>query len=88
MIYYITLMNEQGTMLEEALELPVTPEISWSDFEQLKAVKELLLANPTMHLQDVTPRGMPDKFTEEQEAENKKANNVDTGEEFTYNEDE
>ncbi len=41
MIYYITLMNEQGFMLEEALELPVTPEISWSDFEQLKAVKEL-----------------------------------------------
>jgi hypothetical protein len=67
MKYYITLMNTVGIMSEHVLELPVTPEIKWHDFESLEQVQELLLLNPTMRLQDVTPEGMPDWFTDEEQ---------------------
>jgi hypothetical protein len=53
-------------MIEELLDLPVEPEISWSDFLSLSQVKNLLLLNPTMTLLDVTPNGMPDTFTDEE----------------------
>jgi len=81
-------MNDQGIMLEQALDLPVTPEITWDDFVQQRAVKDLLLKNPTMWLQDVTPHGMPDKFTDEEQLSNQKANMLDSGQEFSYNDDE
>lgn len=75
-------------MTEHTLELPVTPEITYYDFERLKEVKELLLMNPTMRLQDVTPDGMPDRFTDDEQMLRQKANMLDSGEEYTYNEDE
>jgi len=54
-------------MLEYTLDLPVDPEITWKDFEGLSQVKNLLLLNPTMKILDVTPEGMPDRFTDEQQ---------------------
>ena len=60
-------MNTEGIMLEYTLDLPVTPEITWQDFESLTPVRELLLLNPTMCLQDVTPDGMPDQFTDDEQ---------------------
>ena len=66
MKYHLTLMNTEGTMLEHTVDLPVTPEITWQDFEQLTPVRELLLLNPTMRLQDVTPDGMPKEFTDDE----------------------
>jgi hypothetical protein len=65
MKYHITLMNQAGIMVEHTLDLPVEPEITWHDFENLKEVRDLLLLNPTMWLQDVTPDGMPDWFSDE-----------------------
>lgn len=53
-------------MSEHTLELPVTDEIKWHDFVRLEQVRELLLLNPTMWLQDVTPEGMPDSFSDEE----------------------
>jgi hypothetical protein len=75
-------------MTEHTLDLPVTPEITYYDFERLKEVKELLLLNPTMRLQDVTPDGMPDRLTDDEIMSNQKANMLDSGLEFTYNEEE
>jgi hypothetical protein len=75
-------------MTEHLLDLPVTPEITYYDFERLKEVKELLLMNPTMRLHDVTPDGMPDWFTDEEMMARQKANMLDRGEEFTYNDEE
>jgi hypothetical protein len=75
-------------MTEHDLDLPVTPEITYYDFERLKEVKELLLMNPTMRLHDVTPDGMPDWFTDEEMMARQKANMLDRGEEFTYNDEE
>jgi hypothetical protein len=82
MIYHLILINDIGIMLEHTMDLPVTPEITWDDFVQQRAVKDLLLENPTMWLQDVTPDGMPDKFTDEQELEITKANNPSTSKEI------
>jgi hypothetical protein len=75
-------------MQEHDLDLPVTPEITYHDFLNLKEVKELLLLNPTMSLQDVTPDGMPDRFTDEEIMSNQRANMLDSGEELSYNLDE
>ena len=75
-------------MQEHDLDLPVTPEITYYDFERLKEVKELLLLNPTMRLQDVTPDGMPDRYTDDEIMSNQKANMLDSGEELSYNLDE
>ena len=66
MKYHLILINTEGYMTEHTLELPVTPEISWPDFEQLSQVKDLLLQNPSMRLHDVTPDGMPSWFTDEE----------------------
>ena len=74
MKYHITLLNDQGSMLTHTLELAVTPEITWQDFERLEQVRELLLLNPTTHLQDVTPDGMSDWFSDEQLMWNQIAN--------------
>jgi hypothetical protein len=57
-------MNDQGFMLEETVSLPVSDDISWQDFVQLAAVKNILLINPSMQLVDVSPEGMPDRFNE------------------------
>jgi hypothetical protein len=75
-------------MTEHLLELPVTPEITYYDFERLKEVKELLLLNPTMRLHDVTPEGMPDWFTDEEIMLRQKANMLDSSEEYSYNDEE
>lgn len=75
-------------MTEHTLDLPVTPEITWHDFERLEQVQNLLLMNPTMTLHDVTPDGMPDWFTDEEQMLNQKANMLDSGLEFSYNEEE
>lgn len=64
MNYTLTLMNDQGFMLEETVTLPVSDDISWQDFVQLAAVKNILLINPSMQLVDVSPEGMPDRFSE------------------------
>ena len=66
MKYHLTLINPDGFMLEQTLDLPVEDSISWHDFSQLSRVKDLLLLNPTMRLHDVTPDGMPDWYTDEQ----------------------
>jgi hypothetical protein len=66
MKYHLTLINPEGIMLEETLDLPVSDDISWQDFTQLTKVKNLLLLNPTMKLHDVTPDGMPSWYTDEQ----------------------
>lgn len=75
-------------MQEHELDLPVTPEITYRDFERLPRIQELLLMNPTMKLHDVTPEGMPDRYTDEEWLILQKANMLDSGEEYTYNEDE
>jgi hypothetical protein len=66
MNYTLTLINDQGFMLEETLDLPVSDDISWQDFAQLSAVKNLLLLNPSMQLIDITPWDMPASFTDEE----------------------
>jgi hypothetical protein len=53
-------------MIEESLDLPLDDTANYTEFMQLPAVKELLLMNPTMRLQDVTPDGMPDWFSDEE----------------------
>jgi hypothetical protein len=57
-------------MLEETLTLPITDQATWDEFKSLAAVKNLLLLNPTMTILDVTPDGMPDRFTDEQQLTN------------------
>ena len=54
-------------MLESTLDLPVEDTISWQDFVQLRLVRDLVLANPTMQIIDITPQGMADSFTQEQQ---------------------
>lgn len=88
MKYHLILINDHGFCSEHTLDLPVTPEITWHDFERLELVQNLLLMNPTMTLHDVTPDGMPDWFTDEEQMLNQKANMLDSGEEFSYNEEE
>jgi hypothetical protein len=66
MIYHLTLINTEGFILEESLDLPVEDTAQYNEFIALPAVKELLMMNPTMQLVDVTPDGMPDSFTDEE----------------------
>lgn len=54
MRYQLTI-ERQGLYRETELDLPVSPEITWHDFVNLKAVKEFLLNNPDFLLLDVTP---------------------------------
>jgi hypothetical protein len=65
MKYIITLEDQAGHMQEHTLDLPVEPEITWQDFVNLAEVRELRLQDPSMWLQDVTPQGMPDSYSEE-----------------------
>lgn len=51
-------------MLEQSLDLPITDDARYEEFMSMRAVKELLLMNPTMTILDVTPDGMPDSFTD------------------------
>lgn len=67
MKYIITLINTSGIILEETLDLPVEDTISWADFVQLRLVKDLLLANPSMEIVDITPIGMPNSYSAEQQ---------------------
>lgn len=64
MKYTLTLVNDMGIFREETLDLPVSDDISWQDFVQLTLVKNLLLSAPSMQLIDITPEGMPDRFSE------------------------
>ena len=66
MKYIITLINSSGIMLEEILDLPVEDTITWTDFVQLRLVKDLLLANPSMEIIDISPTGMPNSYSAEQ----------------------
>lgn len=75
-------------MQEHDLDLPVTPEITYHEFLGIKEVKELLIMNPTMQLQDVTPEGMPDWFSDEEFLQRQKSNFVDSLDAVVYNEDE
>ena len=70
MKYHITLMNSLGVCCEHTLDLPVEQEITWEDFENLKPVKDITLMNPTMRIIDITPDGMPDVFTDEEQQSN------------------
>lgn len=62
MKFIITLSDET----EHTLHLPVLDSISWADFMQLALVKDLLLLNPGLTVMDITPEGMPDRFTDAQ----------------------
>jgi hypothetical protein len=55
MKFEILLLNEQGTYTEHELTLPVGSDIHWDDFVNLRAVKDLLLANPNSSIIDITP---------------------------------
>ena len=57
-------------MLEQSLNLPITDQANWDEFMAMRAVQDLLLMNPTMTILDVTPNGMPDRFTDEQQLTN------------------
>jgi hypothetical protein len=70
MKFHVTLINDQGFMIEETLDLPITDQATWDEFVSMRAVKSLLLLNPTMRILDVTPDGMPDRFTDEQQLTN------------------
>jgi hypothetical protein len=61
-------------MLEHCLVLPITDQATWDEFMSMRAVKELLLLNPTMRIIDVTPDGMPDRYTDEQQLTNQLSN--------------
>ena len=66
MKYHLTLINPEGVLLEHTVNLPVEDTITWHDFVQLSAVREVMMLNPTCELVDVTPDGMPDWFTDDQ----------------------
>jgi hypothetical protein len=51
-------------MLEETLNLPITDQANYEEFMAMRAVRDLLLVNPTMTILDVTPDGMPDWFSD------------------------
>jgi hypothetical protein len=67
MKYIIVLSTREGIMLEETLDLPVEDTISWHDFVQLRLVRDLLLSNPSMEIIDITPAGMPNSYSAEQQ---------------------
>ena len=74
MKYHLTLINTEGFMVEETLDLPVDDTIQWADFVQLGRVRECLLMHPTMRLIDVTPDGMPESFTDAEQQQRQLAN--------------
>ena len=66
MKYHLTLINTEGFIIEESLDLPVDDTAQYNEFIALPAVRELMLMNPTMTIIDVTPDGMPDTFSDEE----------------------
>jgi hypothetical protein len=66
MKYHLTLINTEGFIIEESLDLPVDDTANYSEFMSMRAVRELMLMNPTMTIIDVTPDGMPNSFTDEE----------------------
>lgn len=71
MKFYITLINNQnGILFDESITLPVSMEITWEDFVNLRPVKELLSSYVNCEIVDITPEGMPDKFTEAETLDN------------------
>ena len=74
MIFHITLINDQGIMLEHSLDLACTDGATWAEFIALPAVKDLQLMNPTMKILDVTPDGMPDWFSDAEQQSRQLAN--------------
>jgi hypothetical protein len=74
MIFHITLINDAGFMQEHSLDLPCTDEARYEDFIQLESVRDLLLMHPTMRVQDVTPDGMPDWFSDAEQQSRQLAN--------------
>ncbi len=67
MRFEILLLNETGTYTEHELELPVGSDIYWDDFVNLRAVKDLLLANPNTSIIDITPEDLFDEITTEED---------------------
>lgn len=57
MQYHITLVN----LTTHTLDLPIQDTATWEDFENLSAVRAL-----GHKVLDVTPVGMPDRFTDEE----------------------
>ena len=74
MKYHLTLINTDGFMVEETLDLPVEDTIVWEDFVQLGKVRECLQMHPTMQLVDVSPDGMPDSFSDDERLRRQLAN--------------
>jgi hypothetical protein len=74
MKYILTLITTDGLMLEETLDLPCEDTITWQDFMSLGAVKDLMLLHPSMTIIDVTPHGMPDWFSDEEQRQRQLAN--------------
>ena len=58
MKYYITLMNRSGVIEEHALDLDIPLDTKWTDFVNLKPVKDLLRERPTLEVLDITPEDM------------------------------
>lgn len=63
MKFEILLLNELGTYTEHELALPVGSDIHWDDFVNLRAVKDLLLANPNSSIIDITPEDLYEDIT-------------------------
>ena len=63
MKFQILLLNELGTYTEHELTLPVGSDIAWDDFVNLRAVKDLLLANPNSSIIDITPEDLYEDIT-------------------------
>ena len=61
-------------MLEHSLDLPITDNANYDEFMQLESVRDLLLMNPTMRVQDVTPDGIPDWFSDAEQQSRQLAN--------------
>lgn len=58
MKYQISLLNNQGFYTEHELDLPVKSDITWEDFVNLRAVKDLVLQNPNTTIIDITPEDL------------------------------
>jgi hypothetical protein len=73
MIYHVILQDSQGTQTTHTIDVDCDALSTWSAFAQQQPVKQLLLLHPNQTLYDVTPDGMPDWFTDEQELSNQRA---------------
>jgi hypothetical protein len=73
MIYHVILQDSQGAQTAHTVVVDCDANSTWSAFEQQQPVKQLLHLHPNQTLYDVTPDGMPDWFTDEQELSNQRA---------------